>query len=136
MKASIGRQLPLERPRSWQDACSGKPYSAAAGRKRSVQDVPSPGFAGHCQSAPVIFDKTLDVRQAEAGPVFLGGEEGLEDSREVIRGDAAPAVGHFDFHVALRPHAGRQVSSPPSGMASRALIRRFINASLTCSGST
>ena len=35
--------------------------------------------ARHCQIASVVFDQTLDVREAQAGSIFLCREEGFED---------------------------------------------------------
>src|SRR5207244_8691336 len=55
--------------------------------------------AGDGDLAPVLFDDLFDGRQPEPGAGGLGGEAGLEDLADVLRGNRSPVVlkrdGHF-----------------------------------------
>ena len=53
--------------------------------------------------AAVHLDDAVADGQAQPGalPLFLGGEEGLEDLLQVLRRDARAVVGHRDGHLAV-----------------------------------
>ena len=53
---------------------------------------------------PVLAHHGQHGGQAEAGTVFLGGEERIEDLRDVLGRDAAGVVPHLELHVV----AGRE----------------------------
>src|ERR1035441_4526578 len=63
---------------------------------------PEPGAAvapvGHLDGTAVFLNNTVSHRKPEAGTLArrLGGEEGIVDAMDVLRGDALPSVGHFD----------------------------------------
>jgi hypothetical protein len=71
------------------------------------------GLAGDADVAAVALDDGVADRQAEAGAgALLGGEEGVEDARQVFGGDALAGVADGDLgaHAAafLQPVAARQ----------------------------
>ena len=111
-------------------------------RQVDVEAGAAAGLAVALDPAVVLLDDAEDHRQPQAGALArrLGGEERVEDARQVLRGDADAGVGHAQadevpgprFDPALRvvvgdrPFAGLQMKSlPPSGMASQAFRQRL-----------
>ena len=99
-----------------------------------------------------LLDEAVDRAQPEAGAAagFLGREERLEGALAGLRRHAAAGVADRDRDEAVRrgldlgearPPAGtaqtsaRKRSSPPAGIASRALIAMFSSADSSCPGS-
>jgi hypothetical protein len=84
----------------------------------------------------MLLHDAVGQRQAQAGalPHRLGGEEGIEDARQVLGRDAAAGVGHLD------PDLGpswpvRKVMVPRSAVIEwAALTSRFMNTWLISEG--
>ena len=100
-----------------------------------------------------LLDEAVDHREAKpaARAHLLGGEEGLEGALLHLLGHARAGVSDRDEHIPARPDLRMQsgvirarapcsrhvmVSSPPLGMASRALIARLRIAFCSWLGST
>src|SRR5438132_1506008 len=62
--------------------------------------------------------------EAGAGPGRLGGEQRVEDPSQELLGNAGPGVRHLAHRNAPSVWAETR-SSPPSGMASMALVNRL-----------
>src|SRR5438132_1999885 len=53
--------------------------------------------AAHVDVTAVLLHDAVDQREPESGSLRFGGEEGLEDVREVARGDALAGIAHGDL---------------------------------------
>ena len=105
------------------------------------------GRAGDPRGAARLARHAIDHRQAKAGALadLLGGEEGLEGARRDLVAHARCRCRRWPARHSRRrrargrrrPSTGRveKVSTPPSGMASRALIARLSTATSSWVGS-
>src|SRR5260370_1187874 len=64
------------------------------------------GRAAHVDVATVLLHDPVHEREPEAGALRLGGEEGLEQVREVAGGDAAAGVAHAELQEPARRRGG------------------------------
>ena len=112
---------------------------ASGSRTRKV--VPWPTVLVQVTVPLVLAHDAEHDGQAEAGadPIRLGGEERLEDPLDDVGRHAAAGIGDRHGHPRSRrarrpgrrgrpvPTSVRMRSTPPSGIASRALMHRFIS---------
>src|ERR1700720_3976858 len=75
---------------------------------------PGAGGAAPADLAAVLLHDLARDREAEPGPLWLGGEELLEEAATDLRRDPGSAVGHRDLHRLV--HAG-------GGQGERAALR-------------
>src|SRR5437868_11035428 len=76
-------------------------------RQRDREGAAPARLAPHRDPAVVPFDDAVDDGQAEAGAACLGGEEGIEDARQVLGGDSLARVldlEHGLAGLATQPH--------------------------------
>src|SRR5581483_2937474 len=80
----------------------------AGGRQEDVKGGADIEFAGDFNPTLVLLDNPIDRGEAKAGAFanFLGGEERLEDAREILRFDTAPRVDDTEAGEAAGPSGG------------------------------
>ena len=85
------------------------------------------GRGAHLDLAGVFLDDAVAYREAQAGAASggFGGEEGIEDARQIFARNARARVGRLRFRPSRCSRTLRTSSMPPEGMASRAFMKRF-----------
>ena len=80
-----GRFSAMERQFTWKDI---------GGRQVDPERRAAAGLRFHFDPAAMLFDNAKDRGQPQSSPFadFFGGEKGLENVRQDLRGDAAPGV--------------------------------------------